>query len=541
MIFDRLSAVRADVTWRDVNHPSWGQSEPGGTGYTGFSISPDTANRVSAVFACNSLIAETLACLPCVLYRRLDNGGKVRAKEHRLYKTMLQPNRSMTAVEYFGFTQGHVGLRGTVISEIQDYGGRIELVPHHPSNVTIEPLPNNRVRYRVRDPRTFHERTLLQDEVVTFRDLIMDGYSGVARAVLAREAIAVAAAGEAFVGGFFKYDATGRLVISHPGPGVPAKPERETFKAEIASQYGGYRNTRKPMILYGGMEATELGKHDDSGFIIDPRKFQVADIARFWRVPGFMIGLEEKSTSWGTGLEQQKQGFKDFTMLPVAERVEQALARDLLTDDEREEFFFEFLFENLLRGDLKNRTESLALQKEHGVINSNEWRIIENMNPREGGDRYQETPSGTAQTRGAGGGRLSPSADQGPADAGDGEAEATSIPAPLLLDAAIRIASAETREIEKHGARAREDGGRFIAWLRAYERNQAAYVHKVLAPIAASFGLGATVTSEAIRRIETSALVAIGPEGPAPAWLEGRAEEIGRILTDTFCRSRRAA
>jgi phage portal protein BeeE len=44
----------------------------------------------------------------------------------------------------------------------------------------------------------------------------------------------------------------------------------------------------------------------------------------------------------------------------------------------------------LLRGDPKARAEALQIQRRNGVINANQWRALNDMDPRidEGGDRY---------------------------------------------------------------------------------------------------------------------------------------------------------
>jgi hypothetical protein len=43
-----------------------------------------------------------------------------------------------------------------------------------------------------------------------------------------------------------------------------------------------------------------------------------------------------------------------------------------------------------MRGDYKSRQEGLQIQRRNGVINADEWRDLEDMNPREddGGDQY---------------------------------------------------------------------------------------------------------------------------------------------------------
>ena len=57
------------------------------------------------------------------------------------------------------------------------------------------------------------------------------------------------------------------------------------------------------------MEYVPTALSPDDMQMLDSRRFQVSDIARFWRVPPHMIGDTEKSTSWGTGIEQQNLGF----------------------------------------------------------------------------------------------------------------------------------------------------------------------------------------------------------------------------------------
>lgn len=546
MIFDRM---RADVTWSPID-PRWYSTDPlivgpgGPTGFSGFAMTPDRAMRVSTVFACVSLRADMLGSLPCFLYRRLANGGKERAKDHPLYNTVRrQPNASMTAIDFFSMGEAQNSLRGSAISEIQQFpGGRVELVPHHPDLVTIDHLPNGRLRYRIRDPWGGPERSLSQDEVLHVRDLTLDGHTGLARAVLAREAIGVAAAGEAFVGGFFKNDATGRLLISHTGA-VPPKEKRDEYKQSVQENYGGAQNARRTMIVYGGAKVEELGKHDDGGFIIDPRKFQVADIARFYRVPGFMIGLEEKSTSWGSGLEQQKQGFVDFTGRPMAIRWEQALNRDLLHDDEREEYFFEFEFKDLLRGDLKSRSDALAIQRNNGVINPNEWRVLENMNPRDddGGEEYQETPIGAAPNEPDPG----EPASQGPPDdtpppKAKKKPMAEGLPLPLVLDAASRIVGAEIREVEKREPKAKEDGDKFMAWAHTFFIEQRPFTAKVLTPLAHAFGVPAETVDALADQVEASGRKAVSGDGMCAGWAAARRDQIALMIDETF-RAARAA
>jgi phage portal protein BeeE len=101
-----------------------------------------------------------------------------------------------------------------------------------------------------------------------------------------------------------------------------------------------------------------------------------------------MIGDTEKSTSWGTGIEQQNIGFVTYSLRSWLTRWEQEINKTLLTEDERKNYFMEFLVDGLLRGDINSRYTAYATARQNGWLNGNEIREFENMNPVEGLDEY---------------------------------------------------------------------------------------------------------------------------------------------------------
>lgn len=552
-LFDKLerSGLRADQGALPFDDPRlwtpYGSWEYGDT-LSGVGITPESTKRCSAVFACNSLISETLASLPCILYKRLADGGKERARDHRAYRTArLRPNGWMSPIDFFAGGQMHAGMRGNAMAKIIDDGTTIALQPMHPNRVTIEQLDTTRMRYQYNNQFTGPE-VLLQDQVLHVRDLSDDGFMGQARAVLAREAIAVAQAMEAFKAGFFRNNATGRLVLSSAA--VPDETKRKEYRTMVEENYAGWRNSNRTMFLWGGLTATELGKQNDSEFMIEPSKFQVLDIARFWRVPGFMIGLEEKSTSWGTGLEQQMQGFVDFTMKPWLDRWAQALSRSLLDDAEQDDYFFEFLLNDLVRGDLKTRMEAYQIGRQVGMYSPNDLLAKENENPRKdpGGDEYQQTPTGAAPNApNAPSQSTPPPADTQtppPANAAAVHVELThhvdafppdpaptppTIPAPLLADAVTRIASRELADVGRRLARGGE-AEKVTAWLAKYYAGHRDYVVKVLTPLGEAFGIEAWVIEEAGERIERTGVAV----ATLPAFMSGRRDQIAEVLEETL-------
>ncbi len=527
-IIDRLerSGLRADGSWDSLDDRWYQSIDALGPTFAGFPMGPGLAKRVSAVFAATSFIAETLASLPLILYRRLDNdGAKERARDHRLYNTLrYRPNQWMTAIDFIGCGQMHAGLRGNAYQEIRDDGRTIELHPLHPDLTTVEQLESGRTRLEVRHPKTGKTRTLLQDEFVHIRDLSDDGFTGQARAVLAREAIAVAAAGEAFVAGFFKNDATGRLLIKHPG--ALSSEKKAEIRRDMDENYAGWSNRSRTMLLTNGVEATELGNRRDSGFIVDPRNFQVADILRFWRVPGFLAGQEEKSTTWGTGLIEMKNAVVTFTVRPWGTRWEQGLTRALLTEEEQEEYFIEFLYADLLRGDLKSQMESYKTGREIGVWSPNDVRKKLNENPREGGDEYQDTPAGAAPNA-----SVQPVV---PANENEEEEEARAIPEPLRADAVRRIANKEIREVEERAKKANNDPAKWTAWLGQYFEAKRDYVAKVLEPLGKAFSVERWRIETMVDRIANTGVLGLA-DGVPEDWKDRRRMEIAAIIDECLC------
>lgn len=487
----------------------------------GYAVNAETANRVSAVNACVNLITEMIASLPCILYRKRSDGGKDRATDHPLYNVLARrPNGRQSRYRFFAYMTRQLALRGNAFADIDSVRG---LVPVFPDYVMVEELESGRVRYKVRKPNT-PERTVTQDNMLHLVDLGDDPNVGMSRAVLAREAIALAAAGEGHAARFLKNDGSGRVVLSVPGKLNDTA--RAEFHKNYQENYAGWSNKAKAMLLDNGGKAEILGSLSESGFLVDPRKFQVSDICRFWRVWPFMIGHEDKVT-WGTNIEQTKQAYIDFTARPWGTNIEQELMAALLSDEEQEDYVIEFLYDALLRGDTLSRMQAYQLGRNMGVYSPDEIRAMENRNPRPDGKggTYLETPTGAA-----------PNAKPKPvpvADGGDKDEQAR-IPAPLLADAAERIAGGEAEQVAKREEKAATDGLKFVSWVREYFGDRKAYVVRVLAPLASAYGLEPWAVEEAARRCERTAVQALTTQGVPFGWCQRRRDEVADIITETF-------
>ena len=78
----------------------------------------------------------------------------------------------------------------------------------------------------------------------------------------------------------------------------------------------------------------------------------MAEVARMFGIPPHMLMSTEKTTSWGSGIEQMSIGYVVYTLRFILTRIEQRLSRVLRP----QAVYARFSVEGLLRGDSAQRS-----------------------------------------------------------------------------------------------------------------------------------------------------------------------------------------
>lgn len=394
--------TKAQVTW---GSPFWSTGENYQPSAAGVDTNPDAAMCLRSVYRCVSLLAGIAAVLPLNIYRRINDGkGREVATSHPLYRLFAQlgPNRWQTAEAWVKLTVAHLEMRGNSYNRViaGPRGIVDQLVPLHPARVTPEVnnrdgrgwidarlstlMPDGSMRYVVMGDGLERE-ILTEEEVFHIRGLSSNGVLGLSRVSLMREAVGLSLATEGYGSRFFSQNASPRGVYKLPGKLDNDAYER--LRNSIESETG-LKNAHKTKILEQGAEWQAIGLSNEDSQFLETRKFQVADIAGWFGVPPHLIGDVDRSTSWGTGLAEQNLALLTYTVAPILECIEQAIDKELILADRT--YFAEFDPDRLMRTDPKARAEALATKRQNGVINANEWRQADNMNPIEGpeGEAY---------------------------------------------------------------------------------------------------------------------------------------------------------
>jgi HK97 family phage portal protein len=360
---------------------------------SGATVTPDSAMRVGTVFACVRIRAGVVANLPLHIKRRIDNRTREDATDTPLWRLMRRkPNRWQTPSQFRRMMQAHLLLRGNGYAMIvRSRGAVTELIPLHPERVKVEQLGDLSLSY-VYSRKDGGRTSLKQSEVFHLVGLSLDGITGVSPIAYAREAIGLALSMESHGATTFKNGARVSNVLKHPGKlGV----EGQAFlRASLDEYRAGGESEGKALILEEGMDVAPLAMTAEDAQWIESRKFSRSDIAMFFGVPPHMIGDTEKSTSWGTGLEQQTQGFVTFGAEDDLTTWEETIGRDLISDDEPE-LYARFNRNALVRGDMKARKEFYVAMLQWGVYNPDRVLELEDENPRADGNGgiYYDPPN----------------------------------------------------------------------------------------------------------------------------------------------------
>lgn len=346
----------------------------------GVQLNNVTAMQYSAVWACIHVLAETFASCKCYLYQKLPDGSRRRAVENPLYDVLTYVAAPNMPAYYLRETmQYHVLSGGNVYAEkVLDSKGEVaQLNMLLPVNVLpAQDYNTGEIYYNVNDRGKLYK--LPAEKILHIPGLGYNGVIGYSPLAMARRAIILGMSSEELGNKFFENGALATGVLETDKPLKEDAWQR--LKEQFRARYEGRSNAGSTMILEGGMKFNRISVNPEEAQFLETRKYQTEEIARFYRVPLHLIQNLEKSTY--SNIEQQTIDFYQNTMLPWFVRWEQFMNMRCLTRRQRQDgYYCEFDMLSMLRGDNQSRANMLHLMRQDGIINADEWRERENMNP----------------------------------------------------------------------------------------------------------------------------------------------------------------
>ena len=366
---------------------------------SGFGMSkatPRTAIQNATVYSCIRVLSHTMASVPVILYKK-QGATRERAVDHPLYPLLSHsPNEFQTSHSFVSQWLNNVCLRGNFYAHIvRVNGGRImELLPINPDLVQLK-QDKRKVYYEISEDGA--QKAYEKENILHIFDLTQDGLRGISPIDHAAQSVTLAMQAEKFGNEYFAGTSRYSGVLE-----VPHELGDEAF-AILKESWNEGAKSGGTAILEAGTTFKPIAMTNEQSQFLDTRKYQRSEICGLYGVPPHMIGDLERATF--SNIEHQSIEFVTRAILPRARAAEQAMNMRLLTEKERAQgYYVEFLLDGLLRGDALSRAQANNIYLQNGVVNPNEVRARENLNPYPGGDVYMrplnmsgnngETPNG---------------------------------------------------------------------------------------------------------------------------------------------------
>lgn len=355
------------------------------TGTVGDSdVTDERALQISTIFACVRLISTVTAGLPLDVFETVDGNRKKVGLENPLARLLrYSPNQYMTSVEFREAMTMQLCFYGNAYALIERNGSGdiISLMPLLSANMDVR-LESKRVIYRYRRDTEYAD--FKQSEIFHLKGFGFNGLVGLSPIAFGAKTAGVAVAMEDQQREFYANGAKSPQLLM-TGDKILNKDQRSQLEENFKEISGGPVKKRL-WILEAGFTTQAIGVNPQDAETLSARKFQVSELARFFGIPPHLVGDVEKSTSWGTGIEQQNLAFLQYVLEPYLNRWEQAIWRWLVRPADAGRYHAEHNLDGLLRGDSTARANFMKTLADSGLRTINELRRLDNVPPLPGGD-----------------------------------------------------------------------------------------------------------------------------------------------------------
>lgn len=332
------------------------------------------AMRVPAVACAVGNISDKIGDIPFKLY---DRTTKETVRDHPAYKLIHDEANPYTSASQ---------LRVNLMKDALLHNGGHALVIRNSADEPVEfqYLTPGTCQDRYEDDGTPYYLVSLDKKFTRYEFIDVfhiQPLEGVSPIVTAREAIALALAFERHIAGLL---ANG----GRPSGIITAKKSLDPeAKAKIAGSWfdtHGGKNAGSTAILDEEMAYQQLAMTLTDAQFAENRLEQIREIARAFRCPPTMI-FELSRGTWSNTEEMSRQ-FYTMTLKPWLTAWAWSYSKVLLTPEERQRLYIEFVPDDLLTVDFVKKATALGQYRSMGVMTGNDVRGMLNMPPHADGN-----------------------------------------------------------------------------------------------------------------------------------------------------------
>ena len=360
------------------------QSIPGSTAHEDNpQVGVDGALQVSTVWACVSLLAETISSLPLMTYKVDKDGNREVLKDDKLYRILHdRPNQIQTAIQFWMMMVLNLVLRGNAYARvIRDGKGEV---------TTLIPLSADQVETVLAKDGSLVYVYRFDNEAVAYaqNDILHiyglgNGVVGMSPLDYMAASVGLAVSAQNHTNKTFRKNARRPGVLMSDA--VLNDKQRQALRGNFSDIVSG--KDKELYILEAQFKFEPLGMSPADVQLLESRQFSVQDLARWFGVPSVLINDNAQSSALGSSVFEIIQAFYKLRLRPKLELIEQCIQERVLTPKQRANgIVVEFDLTVFLRMSEKDMIETDSRAVQNGLKTRNESRKKRGLPDEKGGD-----------------------------------------------------------------------------------------------------------------------------------------------------------
>jgi HK97 family phage portal protein len=335
-------------------------------------VTPRNALKNTTVYTCVNVRGNTIASLPCNVIQESNKKKEVLTDHPAYYLISQEPNPYMSAANFWKTVMLHVDIWGNGYAYIKRDSRQnpYELHIWEPWEVSV----------------TFQDGDYYyhyQGEVIPSRDILhyrfysFDGVCG--RSPVHENSNAIGMA--------MKLDRYSAILMGVQPPGILSTDRSLTPEQKAQNKTAWQSATPGSIrVLDGGFKYQPvMTPSDESAFAVQRRQNKT-ELCGIWQMPPTFVQDFERATF--SNAEQMDLVYAKHTVTPICRNIELENNMKLFFQKEKANTYTKFNMNGLLRGDIAARQAFYQSMVNTGVMNRNEARNLEDLNPYEDGDNF---------------------------------------------------------------------------------------------------------------------------------------------------------
>lgn len=342
----------------------------------------DAAMRITTVYSCVRLIADTIGTLPIHVKRRMPDGSRVTVYDHPVARVLQSPSPFYARINFMRALIAAEELSGNGYAYIaeRDRRGYPTRIDYYSSD-DVQVIKGERdVYYRI----TSLKEIVPSRDIIHFKGYAPDGIEGKSPISLLRDEMENCANATKCSKELYKQDLRTAGVFSTDHK-LGTAGVKNLFKS-LGGMLRKAKTTGAPIILEEGLKFSPIQLSPEDAQFVAIKLQSIDQVATAFRVPPHKVGDLTRGTY--SNNEQANTEFYNDCLCPRAELLKEELNRKLFLESEKGEYYIDIDFHGILRADTAARKDYYNAMFNIGVLSANDIRALEDLPAYDGGDKY---------------------------------------------------------------------------------------------------------------------------------------------------------